>query len=113
VVDRLVRIKIRHTLDQRQPVIFPNWRDGSQVGLKLRYNRYTSLWLLWWIDLDQIVIHGPATLVPGIDLALEARYDTRIPRGELFVYSADRSPPSATTIDESAFLFYRPLAGVL
>lgn len=107
--ETLIKVHVRDVAAQRSTRQFPDWKDGSRCGLAFRFSAYDSRWRMWALDLDGTVIAGPRTLVGGVDLFAAWRHDPRIPTGQLFVYSQDRQPPDADTIDVSAVLYYRPL----
>ena len=81
--------------------------DNRRIGLRCRYMAIDARWRLWLLDLDGSQILGPVTLVPGLDVLAGAKHDPRVPHGQLFVYSSDREPPDADTIDRAVVLYYR------
>lgn len=107
MAEQLVKIPVRQSDSQRDVTLFPDFRDGSRLGLRFRYNAYTSTWWMWLVGLDYVVFYGPIQVLPGLDLLARAKFDPRVPAGELFVYSADREPPRAATLDNAAVLYYR------
>lgn len=107
MTEQLVRIRLRQNDTQRATVSFPDFRDGTRLGIRARYSAHDALWRLWYLDLDGSTIAGPRTLVPGVDLFAGHRHDPRIPRGQLFCYSDDRQPPNAETLGVTAHVFYR------
>jgi hypothetical protein len=107
VSEQLVKLYVRRTEAQRDVTSFPDWRDGSRCGVRFRYTSVLDRWYMWLIDLDGSTIAGPKKLVPGRDLLLGDKHDPRVPPGQLFVYSPDRLPPTAATVDVAAVLYYR------
>lgn len=110
----LVRIRLVRAPEQRAVDQFPDWRDGTtRAGLRSRYSAASGRLHLWILDLagEPVAYLGPA--LPGIDLLLGHRHDPRVPQGQLFAWSADGSPPTITTADVSAHLFYRRTADVV
>ena len=104
--ETLTRIYVKGTDKDRDRIQFVSL-DGLRIGLRCRYAAIDARWRLWLLDTDGSQIFGPVTLQPGIDLLVGAKHDPRVPQGQLFVYSADREPPDATTIDVAAVLYYR------
>jgi len=107
-VANLVRINIRVLDEQRETIQYVNLGEGEvRCGLKTRYSAYDGRWYIWILALDGELVTGPIKLVPGIDLLAGRKHDLRVPQGQLFVYAADREPPTKDTIDTDAVLFYR------
>lgn len=109
MAEELVKITVRQDPAQRDVTIFPDLQEGvrSLAGFRFRYVGYTSTWWLWLVGLDYVPYYGGIQVVPGIDLLARAKFDPRTPQGELFVYSADRTPPRKDTLDVEAVLYYR------
>src|SRR5690606_24343620 len=108
--EKLVRIWLRRADSQRGIVQFVDFQDGTRGGIRARYLAISDRWLIWYLALDGETVFGPIKVVPGIDLFAGRRHDPRVPRGQLFVYSPDRAPPTKTSIDVSAVLYYRRAA---
>lgn len=106
MTETLIKITVRGRADDRDRLQVVEL-DGVRVGLRFRWSALESVWYLWIHDVDGSVISGPRALVPGLDLMLGAKHDPRVPPGQLFVYSPDRSAPTLETIDVSAIVFYR------
>ncbi len=104
--ETLTRIYVKGADADRDRIQFVDL-DGLRLGLRCRYAAIDDRWRLWALALDGAQIFGPVTMVPGIDLLLGAKHDPRVPPGQLFVYSLDREPPTATTVDLAAVLYYR------
>lgn len=104
--ETLTRIYVKGADADRDRIQFVTL-DALRIGLRCRYAAIDGRWRLWVLALDGAQIFGPVTLLPGIDLLVGAKYDPRVPQGQLFVYSPDREPPDATTIDTAAVLYYR------
>lgn len=104
--ETLTRIYVKGTDTDRDRIQFVTL-GGLRIGLRCRYAAVDARWRLWLLDTDGSQIFGPATMMPGIDLLVGAKHDPRVPQGQLFVYSPDREPPTADTIDVSAVLYYR------
>lgn len=104
--ETLTRIFVKGADTDRDRIQFVTL-DGLRIGLRCRYAAVDARWRLWVLDTAGAQIFGPATMVPGIDLLIGAKHDPRVPQGQLFVYSPDREPPDATTMDVSAVLYYR------
>jgi hypothetical protein len=104
--EALTRIYVKGADTDRDRIQFVTL-GGFRIGLRCRYAAVDARWRLWVLDIDGSQIFGPATMVPGIDLLVGAKHDPRVPSGELFVYSADREPPTADTMDVGAVLYYR------
>ncbi len=108
--ERLHRLTIRRGPSDRDVVLYPKpagISDWAQCGLRVRLSAYDGRWRLWLVALDGTTIAGPRRLVPGIDLLLGLKHDSRAPQGQLFCYSKDREPPTVETLDTAAVLFYR------
>lgn len=110
MAEQLTRLWVRRLPTHRATVQFVDFQDGTRCGLRARYSAYDSRWRIWLLDLDGETIAGPITLVPGVDLLLGHKHDPRVPQGQLFVYSPDREPPDADTVDVSAVLYYRAVS---
>lgn len=106
LAETLTRVFVRSSTLERDRIQFVSL-GGLRVGLRTRYAAVDARWRLWLLDLDGTQIFGPATMLPGLDLLVGAKHDPRVPQGELFVYSADRSPPDSETMDATAVLYYR------
>lgn len=104
--ETLTRIYVRGAGTDRDRIQFVTL-DGQRLGLRCRYAAVDARWRLWVLDTDGTLIFGPVTLVPGVDLLVGAKYDPRVPQGQLFVYSPTREPPNAVSMDVSAVLYYR------
>lgn len=105
MAETLLQIRIRPN-DERAPVQYPDFGD-VRCGIMTRYSAFEDRWYLWILALDGTRIAGPIKLVPGLDLLRQFKYDPRVPQGQLFCYSPDREPPTLTTADNDAVLFYR------
>lgn len=112
MAETLTKIAIRYGEDNRSVLSYPNQPaalglDGVQIGLRLQWLASSERWGLWLHALDESPMFGPALLVGGLNLWRPWQYDPRVPPGDLFVYSADFAPPSLTTADTEASLYYR------
>lgn len=106
MTERVTKVLVRRRPTQRsveQPVTL----GGVRLVVRTRYSAQDGRWRLWLLDPAGGAIVGPLTLVPGVDLLLGHKHDPRVPQGQLFVYSSDRTPPDATSVDVTAQLFYR------
>lgn len=104
--ETLTRIYVKGADTDRDRIQFVTL-DGLRIGLRCRYAAFDARWRLWILDTAGAQIFGGVTMVPGIDLLVGAKHDPRVPQGQLFVYSADREPPTAATMDVDAVLYYR------
>ncbi len=104
--ETLTRISVRGGTAARDRIQFVQI-GGTRCGLRCRHVALDDRWRLWVLALDGSVIFGPVTMVPGIDLLAGAKHDPRVPQGQLFVFSPTREPPTLTTIDTTAVLYYR------
>lgn len=106
MAESLTRISVLGGTTARARLIFITL-EGVRVGLRVRWSAYAEQFALWLHLPDGSRIFGPRMLVPGIDLLDGSKHDPRVPPGQLFVYSPDRSAPTLDTIDVDAVLFYR------
>ena len=106
-VEELIRITVRASSIDRariQQVAL----GGVRIGIKTQYSKFDSLWRIWILDLAGTQICGPITLVPGLDLLLSHKHDPRVPQGQLFVQSQERTAPDADSMETTHALYYRP-----
>lgn len=109
MIETLYKIRVRPRGDEGESILFPRQlAELSQIGFRFRRSAYLDRWYLWVLALDGVEIAGPRKLVGGVDLLAGLKHDTRIPPGELFVYSPDREAPTGATVDTEAVLYYRP-----
>lgn len=106
LAETLTRVYVRASTLERDRIQVVSL-GGVRIGLRARYAAVDARWRLWILDIAGTLIWGPATMLPGLDLLGGAKHDPRVPQGELFVYSPDRSPPDAETMDTTAVLYYR------
>lgn len=109
----LVRITVRRVATERSIVQYLDWGGDTRCGLWARYARASDRWWLWLVALDGTTIATLGPAVPGVDLLLGHKHDPRVPQGQLFVYSPDRLPPDADTVDSTSVLYYRRAADVV
>jgi hypothetical protein len=81
--------------------------DGVRIGLRFRHFPHDDRWRMWFVSVEGNDIAGPITLLPGVNFLTPYQYNPAIPPGELFVFSEDSQPPTKSTIDDSANLYYR------
>jgi len=110
VAEQLLRIYVRQIAAQRSTVQFVDFGDGTRAGLRIRYFARDDRWRLWVLALDGTQLVGPIKLIGGLDLLAGHKHLSGVPQGQLFVYSPDRAPPTKTTVDIEAILFYRGAA---
>lgn len=103
------RVYVRIASDQRAPEQYITL-EGVRIGLRFQFSAFDTSWRMWLLDLDGSVIRGPTRLVQGLDLFGDAHHDTRVPPGELRVFSVDGLRMDATTVDGDAVLYYRRTA---
>lgn len=115
-MSRLIQLRVRQRERQRDTLYFETFDRGTddetRVGLRFRFSAYDNRWYHWLVDNNGSVFAGPMRLVPGVDLWRPFKYDPRVPRGQLFVFSQGGSPPTKDTVDNEAKLYYRPAAEV-
>jgi hypothetical protein len=108
----IIPIRLRAAVDQRSTVQYRTL-DSVRIGFRTRWFAYDAVWRIWLLATDGAQIAGPRALVPGYDIFRPWKYDARVPPGELFVYSDDRSAPTLDTLGATANLYYRPIAEVV
>lgn len=109
MAETLYQIRIKQQDDQRATIQYVSL-DDTVIGIKAQWVKYTNTWHIWLLDIDGSQIAGPIRLVPGIDLLRPFKHLDRVPQGQLFCYSPDRSPPTATNIDSESLVLYRAVS---
>lgn len=108
-----VHVKLRAYGDDRDRDMLRFFElDGIRLGIRSRWCAYDSTWRLFFHDTDATQFAGPVDLVPGINLLQQYQYDARIPPGQMYVWSNDRSAPTFAGMDETYKVIYRPLSEV-
>lgn len=103
-------VKLRQNEEQRQTTQEVTL-DGVRFRLRAQYVALTDRWYVSVLDTTDALIVGPIACVPGVDL-LHPYKHLAIPQGQLFCSSADREPPTFSTLDATARVLYRPEADV-
>jgi len=79
---------------------------GIRVRLQVIPCQLTDRWYVSILDLDGNVLIGSIACVPGVNLLYPYRH-LDIPQGALYCHSTDREPPTFSTLDVTARIYYQ------